>query len=164
MEEVTWRLRVEQKQPWDYLRSQACLPWGPKGVQYSSCPCQGARYGSHLGCSRWFQPQPIAAEQQMNFPVDSRNEKDNKTTVILTHTVWRWAVLFPDNRQPKHWGIKDLVIRSGVSLDSLPARGWRQELPAGLFQHLIHTCQLLRLASRLEPSTISSSCFFKVSS
>lgn len=78
------------------------------------CPCQGARYGSHLGYSRWFQPQAIAAEQQMNFP-DSRNEKDNKkTTVILTHKFGVWAVLFPDNRQPKYWGIKDLVIRSSV--------------------------------------------------
>ena len=90
------------------------------------------------GYFRWFQPQPIAAEQQMNFPVDPRSEKDNKITVILTHTVWRWAVLFPNNWQPKHWATKDLVIKSRVSLDSLPAQRWRQEPPAVLFQHLIH--------------------------
>lgn len=146
----------------------------PKGAQSSSCPCQGARYGSRLGYSRWFEPQPIAAEQQMNFPADIRNEKDNKITVILTYTVWRWAVLFPNNRQPEalryqRFSYQERGVSWLLACPKVKTRAPCRLVPTSHPHSPTAIAGLtsfprFRLASRLEPSTISSSCFFKVSS
>lgn len=109
----------------------------------------------------------------MNFPVDLRNEKDNKITVILTHTVRRWAVLFPHNRQPEalryqrfshqepgvSWLLACLRVKTRASCRLVPTS--HPHSPTAIAG--LTSFPRFRLASRLESSTISSSGFFKVS-